>query len=143
MALGPEYNMAGEACCLKPADAHAMPPAGFGQKPGAPDVSPEFPYIPLTEPALRPVPSPQEAVGQSGVFAPSAFTPLTLQRPMSSLGNAQLQPLLALLGAAQHSRRGVLTRASSCEVPAGSGRKLPHKRTPNVLYKVRAWVFAS
>jgi len=149
--------VAEDACCLKPmgmADAPAIQPAGFGQIPAAPDVHPEYLQTPLAMAGIHQELSRQAClsglgVGQSGSPAQSAgsfsdaLVPYTTQQrsPMGH-SNPQLQPLLALLNAAQQAKQSLLIRASSCEVPAGSGRKLPHKRTPNVLYKVSTASFA-
>ena len=114
---------------------------------GAPDGYPECLQnslsVPDTQPRLPETPVSGLGVGPSGVHAQSAgqhqgdLLPLgLLQKPLDGVSYPQLQPLLALLFAAQQTKPGLLMRSSSCEVPTGSSRKLPHKRTPNVLYKV-------
>ena len=148
IALNCEQAMGAEDWVLQPTalgDARMHAPSGFaGQGPEMQPAGymPTSLMMPGTQSGFSPqMPVPGLGVGRSGIdLAQSAGlypVPLPalggLQGP---LGNAQLQPLLAVIAAAQQCRRGLLTRASSCEAPAGSGRKLPHKRTPNVLYKV-------
>ena len=151
--MGPHAEqtaVAGESCLQASpiADAPVMQPTGCGQKPVSPGVPPEYLQSSLTLPGMQPEPGtqvslPSLGVGSSGGSAHSAgqFTDAlaaynTQQRLYTGLSSPQLQPILALFNAAQQAKRGLLIRAASCEVPEGSGRKLPHKRTPNVLYKV-------
>ncbi len=151
MAPHAEQTAVGGESCLQAspiADAPDMQPAGCGLKPESPDVPPEYLQSSLTLPGMQQEPSPQVSlpslgVGSSGGSAHSAgqFTDALAaynaqQRLYTGLSSPQLQPILALFNAAQQAKRGLLIRAASCEVPEGSGRKLPHKRTPNVLYKV-------
>ena len=153
MAAGvSEQRRSGLSGCLKPhegvlQDVLDKQPAGFGQDAGAPDGYPECLqsslYVPDMQPRLPEAPVSGLGVGPSGVHAQSAgqhqgaHLPLgLLQKPLDGVRYPQLQPLLALLSAAQQLKPGLLMRSSSCEVPIGSNRKLPHKRTPNVLYKV-------
>lgn len=151
-AGGSEQSRSGLGDCLKPSEAvvedvPAKQPSGFGQVAGAPDSYPECLQNSLSVPDMQPrlpeAPVSELGVGPSGVHAQSAgqhqgdLLPLgLLQKPLDGVSYPQLQPLLALLSAAQQTKPGLLMRSSSCEVPTGSSRKLPHKRTPNVLYKV-------
>ena len=139
------------AGCLKAstmADAPDMQPAGCSPKPRSPVLPPQYVQSSLTLPSMQPelssrVSLPSLGIGDSGGYTHSAGQiPYAhaaydaQQRSSVGLNSPQLQPILALLNAAQQAKRGLLIRAASCEVPEGSGRKLPHKRTPNVLYKV-------
>lgn len=151
IALNSEQAMRAEDWSLQPTalgDARMHARSGFAGK--GPEMQPAgymptYLMMPGTQSGLSPqMPVPGLGVGRSGIdltqSAGSYPVPLPalggLQGALNGLGNAQLQPLLAVIAAAQQCRRGLLTRASSCEAPAGSVRKLPHKRTPNVLYKV-------
>ena len=157
MAAGAsEQSRSGIGGCLKPSegvmeDVPDKQPSGFGQVAGTPDGYPECLqnslFVPDMQPRLPEAPVSGRGVGPSGVHAQSAAqhqgdsVPLgLLQKPLDGVSYPQLQPLLALLSAAQQTKPGLLMRSSSCEVPTGSSRKLPHKRTPNVLYKVLALV---
>ena len=151
ITLNSEQAMGVEDWSLQPTafgDARVHLPSGYARQ--GPEMQPAG-YMPTslmmpgTQSGLSPqMPVPGLGVGRSGInlaqSAGSFLAPVPalggLQGPLNGLGTAQLQPLLAVIAAAQQCRRGLLTRASSCEVPAGSGRKLPHKRTPNNLYKV-------
>ena len=151
-AGGSEQSRSGLGNCLKPSegvvvDVPDKQPSGFSQVAGAPDGYPECLQNSLSVPDMQPrlpeAPVSGLGVGPSGVHAQSAgqhqgdLLPLgSLQKPLDGISYPQLQPLLALLSAAQQTKPGLLMRSSSCEVPTGSSRKLPHKRTPNVLYKV-------
>ena len=151
--LGPhvEQAAAGAGSCLKTrsmADAADMPSRGSWQKDEAHDVPPEYLQSPLRLPGMQPqlslqVSQPFLGVDRSGSHAGSdeistdALATYEMQQTSRmGLSSPQLQPILALFNAAHQAKRGLLIRAASCEVPEGSGRKLPHKRTPNVLYKV-------
>ena len=138
-------------CCLKAssmADASDVQPETCGQQPALPPVdlqtSLTLRCMQCELPGLSPqVSLPSLSVGPSGGHADSAgqFTDALAaygvqQKSCSGLSTPQLQPILALFNAAQQAKRGLLIRAASCEAPEGSGRKLPHKRTPNLLYKV-------
>ena len=155
-AGGSEQRRCGLDGCLKPCegvvkDVLEKQPAGFGHEAGAPNGYPEglqtSPSVHDRQHRLPVAPVSGLSVGPSGVHAQSAgqhqgalLPSSLLQKPLDGVSYPQLQPLLALLSAAQQSKPGLLMRSSSCEVPTGSSRKLPHKRTPNVLYKVLALV---
>lgn len=153
MAAGvSEQRRSGLSGCLKPGEAVMQDgpekqPTGFGKEAGDPDGCPVCLQTSLSMPEMQPrlpeAPMSGLGVGPSGVHAQSAvqhqgaqLSFSLLQKPLDGVRYPQLQPLLALLSAAQQSKPGLLMRSSSCEVPTGSNRKLPHKRTPNVLYKV-------
>lgn len=151
--MGPhvEQAAAGGGSCLKAstmADATDMPSTGSWQEHGTYTVPPEYLQSSLRPHGMQPQLSPQVSLPCLGVgcpgghagsdeqFADALATYGVQQRSRHGLSSPQLQPILALFHAPQQAKRGLLIRAASCGTSEGSGRKLPHKRTPNVLYKV-------